>query len=60
MKKDPRFTLEIALMADGVPPGEVYKSGTLDVDRAFRSLASISTVPLGPNKNIFEDQENRI
>jgi len=41
LKKDPRFTLEIALMADGVPPAEVYKDGKLDVDRAFRSLDRI-------------------
>jgi putative spermidine/putrescine transport system substrate-binding protein len=41
MKKDPRFTLEAALMADGVPPNQVYSSGGLDVDRAFRSLDKI-------------------
>ncbi|MFC1572892.1 extracellular solute-binding protein [Candidatus Eisenbacteria bacterium] len=41
MKKDPRFTLEIALLADGVPLDEVYAGGTLDVDRAFRSLDRI-------------------
>lgn len=38
LKKSPRFTLEIALMADGVPPGDIYKNGKLDVDRAFRKL----------------------
>jgi putative spermidine/putrescine transport system substrate-binding protein len=41
MKKDARFTLEIALLADGVPPADVYKKGQLDVDRAFRSLDRI-------------------
>lgn len=41
MKKDPRFTLEIALMADGVPANEVYADGGLDIDRAFRSLDKI-------------------
>jgi putative spermidine/putrescine transport system substrate-binding protein len=38
LKKSPRFTLEIALMADGVAPGDVYKDGKLNVDRAFRKL----------------------
>ena len=41
MKKDARFTLEIALMADGVLPNQVYSTGGLDVDRAFRSLDKI-------------------
>lgn len=41
MKKDPRFTLEIALMADGVPLDQVYADGQLDVERAFRSLNRI-------------------
>lgn len=38
LKKSPRFTLEIALMADGVPPKDLYKDGKLDVDRAFKKL----------------------
>nr|VFJ51094.1 MAG: putative spermidine/putrescine transport system substrate-binding protein [Candidatus Kentron sp. FW] len=41
MKKDPRFTLEIALLADGVLPDQVYMNGSLDVDRAFKSLEKI-------------------
>jgi putative spermidine/putrescine transport system substrate-binding protein len=38
LKKSPRFTLEIALMADGVSSKDLYKDGKLDVDRAFRKL----------------------
>jgi putative spermidine/putrescine transport system substrate-binding protein len=38
LRKNPRGTLEIALMADGVPPNQLYP---LDVDRAFRSLDKI-------------------
>jgi putative spermidine/putrescine transport system substrate-binding protein len=38
MKKSPRCTLEIALMADGVAAGDLYKDGKLDVDRALRKL----------------------
>jgi putative spermidine/putrescine transport system substrate-binding protein len=34
----PRYTLEAALLADGVKPGELYP---LDADRAFRSLDRI-------------------
>jgi putative spermidine/putrescine transport system substrate-binding protein len=41
LKKDPRFTLEIALMADGVPLDKVYEGGKLDLDRAFKSLDRI-------------------
>jgi putative spermidine/putrescine transport system substrate-binding protein len=41
MKKDPRFTMEAALLADGVPLDQVYSAGGLDVDRAFRSLDKI-------------------
>jgi putative spermidine/putrescine transport system substrate-binding protein len=41
MKRDPRFTLEIALIADGVPLNEVYADGQLDLDRAFASLDRI-------------------
>lgn len=35
LRKDPRTTLEFALLADGVAPAALYP---LDVDRAFRSL----------------------
>lgn len=40
LPQTPRGTLEIALMADGVAPGDVYRTlGTSDgVDRAFRKL----------------------
>ena len=41
LKKDPRFTLEIALMADGVPLEEVYSESGMDLDRAFASLDRI-------------------
>src|SRR5262249_22768903 len=41
LKKSPRFTLEIALMADGVAAGDLYKDGKLDVGRAFRKLDEI-------------------
>jgi putative spermidine/putrescine transport system substrate-binding protein len=41
LKKSPRFTLEIALMADGVAPKDIYKGGKLDVDRAFKKLDQI-------------------
>ncbi|GBQ57650.1 extracellular solute-binding protein [Komagataeibacter swingsii] len=43
LRRDPRTTLEIALMADGVAPGDVY--GLLatpqGVDRAFRKLSQL-------------------
>jgi len=40
MRKGPKTTLEIALMADGVPPAEVYKTLKTDagVERAFKKL----------------------
>lgn len=38
LPRSPRFTLEIALMADGVAARDVYKGGSLDVDRAFGKL----------------------
>ncbi len=43
MRKGPKTTLEMALMADGVPPGQVYQVlGTpAGVDRAFRKLESM-------------------
>jgi putative spermidine/putrescine transport system substrate-binding protein len=43
LRKGPKTTLEIALMADGVPPGQVYQLlGTAaGVDRAFRRLDSV-------------------
>jgi len=40
LKKDAKFTLEIALLADGVPRDKIYVGG-MDVDRAFRSLDRI-------------------
>jgi len=43
LRKGPKTTLEIALMADGVPPDQVYAtlSTPAGVDRAFRKLDSI-------------------
>ncbi|MFT8243619.1 ABC transporter substrate-binding protein [Roseomonas sp. BN140053] len=43
LRRGPKTTLEIALLADGVPAGEVYRVlGTpAGVDRAFRKLDSI-------------------
>jgi putative spermidine/putrescine transport system substrate-binding protein len=43
MKKWPKHNLELALLADGVPPGEVYKLLETDagVQRAFRKLDQI-------------------
>ena len=43
LPRDPRYVLELALMADGVAPDDVYKQlATSDgVRRALRSLASI-------------------
>lgn len=41
LKKNPRFTVEIALMADGVSSKDLYKNGKLDVDRAFKKLDEI-------------------
>ncbi len=40
LRRDPRGTLEIALMADGVAPEDIYRtlSSTEGVDRAFRKL----------------------
>lgn len=40
MRKGPKTTLEIALLADGVPPAEVYQTLRTDagVDRAFKKL----------------------
>jgi putative spermidine/putrescine transport system substrate-binding protein len=57
MRKTPKYTLEFALMADGVPPAQVYATlrTPAGVDRAFRKLdqlkpqiiwwSSISQVP---------------
>ena len=39
LRKDPRTTLEFALLADGVPAEELYP---LDLDRAFESLDRIA------------------
>ncbi|MBO9354757.1 extracellular solute-binding protein [Bordetella petrii] len=36
----PRYTLDVALLADGVPPDQLYP---LDVDRAFKSLDKIKS-----------------
>jgi putative spermidine/putrescine transport system substrate-binding protein len=43
LRRGPKTTLEIALLADGVPPGEVYRllATEAGVDRAFRKLDSI-------------------
>lgn len=43
MRKGAKFTLEFALLADGVPPGEVYQvlSTPEGVDRAFAKLDEI-------------------
>ncbi|WP_041247763.1 extracellular solute-binding protein [Komagataeibacter medellinensis] len=43
LRRDPRTTLEIALMADGVAPGDVYAQLSTDagVDRAFRKLSQL-------------------
>jgi putative spermidine/putrescine transport system substrate-binding protein len=43
MRKTPKYTLEIALMADGVKPEDVYKvlSTPQGVDRAFKKLDEI-------------------
>ena len=43
MRRTPKYTLEIALMADGVAPADVYRilSTPEGVDRAFRKLDQI-------------------
>lgn len=43
LRKGPKTTLEIALMADGVAPDQVYQvlGTTAGVDRAFRKLDSV-------------------
>lgn len=43
LRKQPRGTLEIALMADGVPPAEVYRTLRTEagVERAFRKLEQL-------------------
>ncbi len=43
LRKQPRGTLEVALMADGVPPAEVYRQLRTDagIDRAFRKLEQL-------------------
>ncbi len=43
MRQGPKLNLEIALMADGVPPADVYKELSTDagVDRAFAKLDQI-------------------
>jgi len=43
LRKQPRGTLEVALMADGVPPAEVYRQLRTEagVERAFRKLEQL-------------------
>ncbi|HEX6141891.1 MAG TPA: ABC transporter substrate-binding protein [Geminicoccaceae bacterium] len=43
LRRGPKYTLEFALIADGVPPGEVYEVLATDegVDRAFAKLDEI-------------------
>lgn len=43
LRKQPRGTLEIALLADGVPPAEIYRQLRTDqgVERAFRKLEQL-------------------
>lgn len=43
LRRGPKVTLEIALLADGVAPGEVYKllGTSAGVDRAFRKLDTL-------------------
>jgi putative spermidine/putrescine transport system substrate-binding protein len=43
MRKSPKYVLEAALMADGVPPRDVYRvlSTEEGIDRAFRKLDTI-------------------
>ena len=43
LRRQPRGTLEVALMADGVPPGEVYRLLRTEpgVERAFRRLEQL-------------------
>lgn len=45
MRKTAKYTLEIALLADGVPPAEVYKvlATPAGVDRAFRKLDQLKS-----------------
>jgi putative spermidine/putrescine transport system substrate-binding protein len=52
LRRDPRGTLEIALMADGVAPDEVYRTlATSDgVDRAFRKLDQLKPYIVWWNK----------
>ncbi|MFT8806406.1 MAG: extracellular solute-binding protein [Acetobacter aceti] len=43
LRADPRITLEIALLADGVPPDAIYSTlgSSAGLDRAFRRLAQL-------------------
>ena len=43
MKKDPVAMMEVALMADGIPPDQIYP---LDRDRALKKIATIKNVTL--------------
>ena len=46
MRQGPKLNLEIALMADGVPPGDVYKvlATPAGVDRAFAKLDQVKSL----------------
>ena len=48
LRQGPKINLEMALMADGVPPGEVYRvlATPEGVDRAFKKLDEIKPVLL--------------
>jgi putative spermidine/putrescine transport system substrate-binding protein len=41
LKDDPKFSLEIALLADGVAIDKIYANDTFDIDRAFKKLDEI-------------------
>jgi putative spermidine/putrescine transport system substrate-binding protein len=45
LRKGPKYTLEFALLADGVPPADVYKvlRTPAGVDRAFKKLDAIKS-----------------
>ncbi len=47
LRKGPKTNLEIALMADGVPPADVYKTlaTPAGVDRAFKKLDAAEAQP---------------
>lgn len=43
MRKIPEGNIELALLADGVAPSELYAGGQLDVERALRRLSTIKS-----------------